>query len=94
MPRTSNESWRKSDDRMGGAAMPPCSKKLCVGVATKNGLCAAHAAGYDQFDGAGELRCTNCRKKFRKEEWYQVRDGGQFHVRPCGLLAELTEGRL
>lgn len=73
--------------------MPPCRKKLCVGVAQRDGLCAAHAAGYDQFDGAGELRCTNCRRKFKKDEWLQARDGGQFHTHPCETHPDVVKAR-
>lgn len=60
--------------------MQVCREKSCVALATVGPQCAAHAAGYASFDGAGEMRCTNCRALFRKGEWYQHRDGGDWHA--------------
>jgi hypothetical protein len=63
--------------------MPPCSRASCLALAGPSGLCAAHAAGYDQADGGTGLRCTRCRKLFRKGEWYHARDLGMFHPNGC-----------
>ena len=60
--------------------MAPCRRSTYVGIADRGGLCAPYAAGYDQHDGAGELRCRKCRRLFKKHEWLQRRDGGAFHV--------------
>lgn len=70
----------------------------CAGVATRafvNGeptKCAIHGSGFTRSNGAG-IRCSNCRRQFVKGEWYQERDGGQYHVKQCTTHKDVIEAR-
>lgn len=73
--------------------MTVCSASGCVGLATKGDKCAIHGAVYVQANGAG-LRCSNCRRLFAVGEWYQVREGGQFHAaKACETHPDVIEAR-
>lgn len=77
--------------------MGACSEKTsggqaCAGLATHGGKCAIHGSGYQQSNGAG-LRCSNCRRQFVTDEWYQERDGGQYHVKHCTTHKDVLEAR-
>ena len=61
----------------------PCSRLGCVAVAVSGDLCAPHGAGYNRHDGSGKLRCANCKGIVLKNEWYQNRDNGAYHVKKC-----------
>jgi hypothetical protein len=73
--------------------MSPCSEPKCVGLATVNGQCAAHAAGYRLHESSDELRCENCRRQIRKDQWYRVVGGSVMHVRPCVPHPEVVKER-
>lgn len=73
--------------------MAVCSKAKCVALATNGALCAPHAAGYDRHDTCGELRCVNCRGLLRKDEWFQTRDGGVWHVKKCAAHPDVVKER-
>ena len=60
-----------------------CSFRNCLALAVRDGQCAVHASGYRIHDGAGELRCDNCRHLILKDESYK-RDGVSVrHTKNC-----------
>lgn len=68
-----------------------CRKPKCVSLATAaDGLCPPHAAGYDKNDSGAELRCANCRGLILKDQWFQRRDNGVYHVKACKMHAEVA----
>lgn len=71
----------------------PCKTPNCVGIASKDGLCAPHAAGYKQHSGAADVRCDNCRSLITKGTWYQDRDGSVHHVKACKPHPEVLKER-
>jgi uncharacterized C2H2 Zn-finger protein len=64
-----------------GAAV--CTRKNCVALEARAGLCAAHANGYDQHDGSRHLRCATCQKLIRSGDWYRRVGETVRHVRSC-----------
>jgi hypothetical protein len=66
---------------------------MCVGIAGPSGQCAPHAAGYRQHDGAGELRCDNCRKVIRGGEWYQQTPETLHHAKACTTHPDVVKER-
>jgi hypothetical protein len=63
--------------------MAVCSRKNCVALEARAGLCAAHANGYDQHDGSRHLRCATCQRLIRSGDWYRRVGEDVRHVRTC-----------
>lgn len=71
----------------------PCREPGCVAMATANGQCAVHAAGYRMHDSAKELRCWHCRRKIDRGDWYRQDGEAIRHLRRCKEHPAVTRAR-